>query len=76
MTDALAIWIVFGSLTAGLGGLAVAAAGLAVVIREGRPSTGCQGGGCRRRPVRQGWIDAWGDEGPAPRHFHHQGRSE
>lgn len=74
--NALAFWIVFGSLVAGLGGIAVAVAGLAMFVRDDRLGTGCPAGGSRRSPARQGWIDAWGDEGPAPRHFHHQGRSE
>lgn len=74
--NALAVWIVCGSLVAGLGGIAVAVAGLALLVRDDRLGTGCLAGGCRRRPARHGWIDAWGDEGPAPRHFHQQGRSE
>ena len=74
--NALAWWIVFGSLVAGFGGIAVAVTGLALFVRDDRLGKGCPAGGSRRSPACQGWIDAWGDEGPAPRHFHHQWRSE
>lgn len=69
MNEAVAWWIVCGSLFVGLGGVSVGIAGVAACFRDDRLGTGCRAGGCRRRPDRQGWIDAWGEEGPTPRHF-------
>lgn len=53
--------------------LAVALAGLAMVafqIQEERRGNGCRRAGCRRSRMDQGWLDAWGDDGPSPRFSH------
>lgn len=63
----LGSWLIVGSLVLFIGTGALLVFGLAL-IQEGRRGGGC-GGGCRRRPVKQGSNHARGLDGVGLRVF-------
>ena len=63
----LGSWLIVGSLVLLIGTAAVVIYGVAL-IQEGRRGGGC-GGGCRRRPVRQGSNHVRGLDGVGLRVF-------
>jgi len=66
----IGFWLVVGSLLWLLAVIALVVIGMGWALEEGRAASGWRSRKERRKDAgRQGWIDAWGDEGAKPRAF-------
>lgn len=75
-TTLIGIWLIVGSTLLFMGTLCLVVLAIAWKAQEERAATGWRGRqGSRPEAGGQGWIDAWGAEGVAPR-ISHQGEDE
>lgn len=75
-TALIGIWLIVGSVLLLLGTVALVVVGIGLVTQEERLANGRRDrDGSRPEAGGQGWIDAWGAEGPAPR-ISHRGEDE
>jgi hypothetical protein len=72
----IGIWLIVGSSLLILGTVCLVVVAIGWKYQEERLANGRRDRtGSRPEAGRQGWIDAWGDEGPSPHHSH-QGEDE